>query len=401
MDLIVGEASGETALGHVIVLGGQPRDRKPPNTPGPSSSPGTSSTVSRNTAMKTRRSSAFPGGETWDGVAGELWEVKPGLQKLASYTDLRAMLAAGSNAADVTAELVWVGEGVGKDLEGVDLKGKIAVTSGRRAVTARLQTEAAGVISFNSPRPLFDPLIMPWSGIGGGAKAKFAFFMPPREGAILRDRLRRGEKITVRAKVEATTLKYEQQIVIATLPGADPAAQEVILTAHLFEGYAMQGANDNYSGDAAILEAARALRSLVADGRLPRPKRTIRFLWAPEISGTGTWVKAHPDIMRRTLCDINLDMVGVDLARSMAFFCFMRTTYGNPHYVNDVMENVFRYVGETNRSYVTNGMTGQLNKRIVAPSGSEQPMPWYAGTHFGASDHEVFNDWGVGVPGSS
>ncbi len=95
------------------------------------------------------------------------------------------------------------------------------------------------MISFNSPRPLFDPLIMPWSGIGGGAKAKFAFFMPPREGALLRDRLRRGEKITVRAKVEAAPRKYEQQIVTATLPGAiasiaprpasapgtDPAAQ--------------------------------------------------------------------------------------------------------------------------------------------------------------------------------
>ena len=161
----------------------------------------------------------------------------------------------------------------------------------------------------------------------------------------------------------------------------------------------MQGANDNYSGDAAILETARTIKSLVADGRLPRPRRTIRFLWAPEISGTGAWVKANPDVMRRTLCDINLDMVGVDLAKSMAFFCFMRTTYGNPHYVNDVVENAFRYVGETNRSYVTNGMTGQLNRRIVAPSGSEQPMPWYAGTHFGSSDHEVFNDWGVGVPG--
>ena len=37
----------------------------------------------------------------------------------------------------------------------------------------------------------------------------------------------------------------------------------------------------------------------------------------------------------------------------------MRTTYGNPHYVNDVMENVFRYVGETNRCYVTNGMSGR------------------------------------------
>jgi aminopeptidase YwaD len=77
----------------------------------------------------------------------------------------------------------------------------------------------------------------------------------------------------------------------------------------------------------------------------------------------------------------------------------MRTTYGNPHYVNDVVENYFRYVGEATRSYVTNGMDEEMNRRIVAPSGSEEPMYYYVGTHFGSSDHEVFNDWGVGVPG--
>ncbi len=40
-----------------------------------------------------------------------------------------------------------------------------------------------------------------------------------------------------------------------------------------------------------------------------------------------------------------------------------------------------------------------MNRRIVAPTGSEEPMYYYIGTHFGSSDHEVFNDWGVGVPG--
>ena len=35
----------------------------------------------------------------------------------------------------------------------------------------------------------------------------------------------------------------------------------------------------------------------------------------------------------------------------------------------------------------------------MAPTGSEEPMYYYIGTHFGSSDHEVFNDWGVGVPG--
>ena len=37
--------------------------------------------------------------------------------------------------------------------------------------------------------------------------------------------------------------------------------------------------------------------------------------------------------------------------------------------------------------------------RIVAPSGSDEPFYYSIETHYGASDHEVFNDWGVQVPG--
>jgi hypothetical protein len=37
--------------------------------------------------------------------------------------------------------------------------------------------------------------------------------------------------------------------------------------------------------------------------------------------------------------------------------------------------------------------------RIVAPSGADEPFAYSIETHYGASDHEVFNDWGVGVPG--
>ena len=404
MDQIIGESSGETAFGHVLIMGGAPRDRKAAEYAGTFMEAKYILDLLKEYGLADAAIVRYPGGETWDGVAGELWEVRPGLQKIASYTDLRAMLASGSANADVTAELVWVGEGGPKDFEGLDVKGKIVVTSASAAMVhmvACQQKEAEGVISFNSPRPLFDPLLIPWSGIGGmrDRPAKFAFYLPPREGVLLRDRLRRGETITVRAKVAAASQKYELQDVVASIPGADADPDEIILTAHLFEGYAMQGANDNYSGCAAILEMARTLQTLVADGRLPRPKRTIRFLWAPEFSGTVPYVKAHKDRMRKTLCDINLDMVGDQLTKSLAFFTMMRTTYGNPHYINDVMENYYRYVGETNRSYVTNGMSGAFQKRIVAPSGSEEPMYYYIGTHFGSSDHEVFNDWGVGVPG--
>ena len=404
MDLIIGESSGETAFTHIMVMGGAPRNRKPAEYAGTFMEAQYILDLLKEYGLSDASIVRYPGGETWDGESGELWEIEPGIQKIASYTDLKAMLATGSYSADVRAELIWVGDGEPKDFEGIEVKGKIVVTSGDAYSVheiACLKKGAEGVVSFSSPRPLFDPLLIPWSGVSRSKEktGKFAFFLPPREGVILRDRLRRGEKISVHAKVESSSQKVELQDVVAAIPGTEPNAEEIILSAHLFEGYAMQGANDNYSGCAAILEMARTLQALIQDGRLPRPKRTIRFLWAPEFSGTIPYVQANKDQVRRTLCNINLDMVGVHLTKSLAFFCFMRTTYGNPHYINDVMENYYRYVGETNRSYVTNGMSGAFPKRIVSPSGSEEPLYFYVGTHFGSSDHEVFNDWGVGVPG--
>ncbi|MFO7733427.1 MAG: M28 family peptidase, partial [Candidatus Aminicenantes bacterium] len=105
-------------------------------------------------------------------------------------------------------------------------------------------------------------------------------------------------------------------------------------------------------------------------------------------------------LMEKTLCNINMDMVGEWLSRNQAFFCLMRTTYGNPHYINDVMENYYRYLGEGGRERIQNRSTPfRVPVRVVAPTGADEPFAYSIETHYGASDHEVFNDWGVGVPG--
>ncbi|NJD18494.1 MAG: M28 family peptidase [Gemmatimonadetes bacterium] len=226
------------------------------------------------------------------------------------------------------------------------------------------------------------------------------FFIPPREAELLKQRLLAGEAITVHAVVQAATETYEQQDPVAHIPGTAPNAGEVILSAHLFEGYVKQGANDNMSGSATILEVARTLHTLIESGRIPRPKRTIRFLWGPEFSGTGPWVTAHKDVMEKTLANINMDMVGEWLIKNKSYMTLVRTTFGNPHYINDVMENYYRFVGEGNREQISN-RSGfyKLTGRIVAPTGSDEPFYYSVDTHYGASDHEVFNDWGVQVPG--
>ena len=407
MDEIIGEASGETAWNHIMEMAGYNRDRLPEEFAGTFFEARYVYDQLRRFGLPGAEIVRFPGGRVWDAEKGELWELSPTRQKIASYQDQRAMLARGSSSADVTAELVWVGMGSREELERAEVAGKIVVTEGSIGGVHRLaalEMGAEGVIAISNSRPFFDPLQIPWSGVSGdrrsGKAAKFGFFIPPREAESLKRRLLAGEKITVRAQIETAMRDYDLEDVVAHIPGTDPDAGEVILSAHLFEGYVKQGANDNVSGSSAILEVARLLNTLIEEGRIPRPKRTIRFLWGPEFSGTGPWVKANRDLMARTLCDINMDMVGEWLSRNQAYMTLMRTTYGNPHYINDVMENYYRFVGESNRERIQNrGGFYKVPRRIVAPTGADEPFYYSIETHYGASDHEVFNDWGVQVPG--
>lgn len=404
MDQIIGEASGETALAHDIEMAGYTRNRLSEEY---NSILWESKYVLdklKEYGITTAKLERF--GEkrpTWDGISGELWEVSPGLKKLADYDDQVAMLVSGSQNTDLEAELIWIGDARRGEYDTLAVSGKIVVTNASVGQVQPLINRygAVGILSFNSPRPLADPLQMPYGGMGGrgGGEAKgFAFQMPPREGTYLRDRLLRNEKIKAHATVKVAMENVDLQVPTCFIEGTNPDAGEVIFSAHIFEGYIKQGANDDISGGACLLEMARMLNTMFNDGRLPRPARNIRFIWVPEFSGTGPWVNAHKDIMEKTLCNINLDMVGILLSQSQSFFNLERTTFGNAHYINDVMENYYRYVGETNRtSLVLSGREGYLN-RIVAPSGSDEPFYYAIEGHYGASDHEVFNDWGVGVP---
>jgi aminopeptidase YwaD len=65
-----------------------------------------------------------------------------------------------------------------------------------------------------------------------------------------------------------------------------------------------------------------------------------------------------------------------------------------------VMENYYRFVGQANNERIQN-RSGfyKVPKRIVAPTGADEPFYYSIETHYGASDHMVFNDWGVQVPG--
>ena len=414
MDEIIGEASGETAWKTIASVASFNRDRGEEEFKEMFLETKVVTDLLNRYGLEGIEVLRYPGGTIWHAEKGELWEVKPFRRKIASINDMVPMLAAWSLPTDTTAELVWAGRGTPEEIRRAGVKGKIAVviTEGEAEVLcseAYLDQGALGIIAVSMIRPFFDPLQFPWSQteVQGYAHLtsppsdrdrlpKFGFVLPAREGDLLIKRLLAGEKIEVHVEIKAKELPNRYEDIVARIPGTDPNAGEVILTAHLFEGNIKQGANDNMSGSACVLETARVLHTLIGQGRLPKPRRTIRFLWGPEFFGTEEWIKSNPALVKKTLCDINLDMVGEWLSRHQAFFCLVRTTYARPHYVNDVLESYYRFVGESSRERLQN--KGVL-RRIVAPFGADEPFPYSIEWYYGASDHAVFNNWCVGVPG--
>lgn len=104
--------------------------------------------------------------------------------------------------------------------------------------------------------------------------------------------------------------------VIGVLPGSDPVLKDtyVILSAHydhlgIDNGEVFNGANDNASGTAAVIEAASALAK-----RKQRPRRSIVFLavWGEELGLVGSnYYGKHPVFpIAKTVANLNLEQMG-------------------------------------------------------------------------------------------
>ncbi len=127
-----------------------------------------------------------------------------------------------------------------------------------------------------------------------------------------------GVTLTLSAPVRRLD-RAEAPNVVALLPGSDPALRDtyVLVTAHMdhlgvgspVAGDSIyNGADDDASGTAAVLEIAQAFASLPVP-----PKRSVLFL---TVSGEekgllgSRWFADHPTVaMERIVADLNLDMI--------------------------------------------------------------------------------------------
>jgi hypothetical protein len=116
----------------------------------------------------------------------------------------------------------------------------------------------------------------------------------------------------MRAKIASRFYRGAFEVVEGFIPGSGESDQEVLLVSHLC--HPQPGAHDNGSGAAALIETAATLARLIREGCLPPPRRGIRFIWPPEMTGAFAWLAEHEaDVQRgRWVAGLNLDMVGAD-----------------------------------------------------------------------------------------
>jgi len=392
---IINEASGDLALQNEIYLSGVNRNRLPDEYINGYFEPKFLIDRLHEYGISDCRIIDLPtaGPLTWDAESGELWIVKPILRKIADLKEIASSLCTGSATADVTAELVYVGPGnQEKYYAGKDVKGKIVLVNGSPAWAKRLAVDkygALGVVVYEASHPEFDPDEVGWNGLGwdeGIATKAVGFMISKRQGTDLRDQLERGIVIEVRAKAVTSMVPYKEQMVEARIAGTEFPDEELVFSAHISEGWAKQGANDNVSGCVSLLETARTLRRLVEDKKIPPLRRSVRFLFIPEISGTMDYLKMFPEAAARFFADINEDMVGEGLIKNQSMLTLVQTPWSMPSFINDVLAEIYEWVGTTQR----NNESTEAYLPIWGAAGSRDPFYYVLDPHSGGSDHVIF-----------
>jgi peptidase M28-like protein len=348
--------------------------------------------------------------------------------KLGSYAEVATSIADYSRSADVTATLVDVGAGDRpSDYEGKEVRGRVVLAYGSpSAVTEQAvwKRGAAGILAWSSTRlnPLADaPDQIAWQRVPerdgpNGEKTTFAFILSARAGKALSDRLKRDATLRtpgpppsparVRIVVESGTLPEKKSAMVeARIRGADPSLPEIVLTCHLQEE--KFSANDNQSGVVNLLEIGRALTQLIAERKIPRPRRTIRFWWCDEIRSEYRYFADHPGEEKKFLANLNQDMVGAKQSVGGRVQHLTRMPWSRPSYLADIEESILEMVVLGNNAFLPAGQTGSnpagvaYSKPIFSHLGTREPFHARAVPYFDSTDHLVFNDSWVGVPGTT
>lgn len=114
---------------------------------------------------------------------------------------------------------------------------------------------------------------------------------------------KRGAKVRLRFEAEIVREQRPLRTLVATVRGSTRPEEVVAMVSHVNE----PGACDNATGVAGLLESVRALVSLLEEGKLSWPARSLCFIWGDEFRQSEIWLKSTN---LKPIVGISSDMTG-------------------------------------------------------------------------------------------
>ena len=342
----------------------------------------------------------------WNVQAGSLWQTEPEHTLIGDWATDPIRLADYSRSADAETTLIDVGSGTSEsDYAGKDVHGKIVLADGVLSVVQRLavvEHGAAGIVS-DMPNQTtawsgLDPNVVRWGHLDASLPTGFAFMVSRGGATALRAQLATGKPVKLNAHVIASVEPGHWTVVTGTIPGSDPAAGEVVYSCHL--DHQRPGANDNASGCVTILETARILTRLIDTGQLPRPARTLRFIWGPEVEGTMAFLSKHPEVRQAARADVHMDMVGGDPYKDKAILHVTETPWSLPSFITDIGDLFAEKLRDAAATYAEDGSHQEeavIEERDGA-TGTRNEFLVDETAYAEGSDHDDYDSSTIAIP---
>lgn len=419
LNILVNEVSGQIIFNNEVILAGAPWIRDAAEFSDTLFESQKMVEIAKNYGIETIRIDQFKRDREFSyAFEGEFWIVKPETKLVARLEADAALIASGSSSVDITGELIYIPPLQGSEIKALEeagiqeqYEGKIALMwSHPRGGLAKALDAAGvkGVISFRAQDRYLDPDQVVYSGgsYSGLTNLKFGFTISWRQWTQFLEDVEKGRKITVRGKTRIEQFPDKIENVFAWIPGTESDKKGIIFSGHLYEGYTKRGANDNMSGCVVQMEILRALSKLIENGTLPKPRRTIYFLWPNEISGTYEHFVQHPGFTEKISTNINMDMVGEGLRKNNAILTMSESTNHLPSFHDGLSESLCNYVWRTNDIvYLPDSPRSRYGQIFPMPiwekNGSRDAFRYDLQSPSGGSDHICFNNPSIAVPGVS
>ena len=415
LTLLTNEISGQIAFNNLVKLAGAPWIRDHADLTEDFYESHEIFDMVRAYGIETVRLDEYPRDRTFSyPTEGEFWIVEPEPRLVARLGADVAMIASGSQSADLTGELIYIPPISAEAIERMagahgSFEGKVALMWSHPRGELFEALDAAGlsgVVAFNARERYLDPNQVVYSrgNYASGDNLSVGLTVSWRQWTELLEDVERGIDLVVRVHTRLVEVPDRFETVFAWIPGIEPDEEGVIFTGHLFEGYTKRGTNDNMGAPAIQLEILRALNHLIETGEIERPRRTIYFLWPNEISGTYEFIRREEGLLDRLSINVNMDMVSENLRLNNSWFTMSETPAHLPSYLDGLSKSILNYVWRTNDIvYLPDSPRGRpggqyFPRPMWEKNGSGDAFRFYIHEATGGSDHICFNNSSVAIP---